>query len=80
MKKQSLIDFIQENITDEIHLYCNVEYIVTKQTGGRLFFMTKERLFLQITTMFNDELVGHSGDKIYIRIIDWQIKEKDLSE
>lgn len=70
MRKQELINFIEENITEKNNLYSNVEYIKTKQTGGRLFFMNKERLIFQITTMFDDDLIGHSGDSVLIKIID----------
>jgi hypothetical protein len=71
MKKQELLNFIEEYISDDTKLYCNVEYVETKDVGGRLFYMDKQRLINQIETMFDDDLIGHSGDNILIEVLDW---------
>lgn len=77
-KKQNLLNFIDQNINDSNYLYSNIYYQDLLEQGTRGFLVSnKEKLKNHFINLFNDDLIGHSGDNVIIEILDWiaQIKE-----
>jgi hypothetical protein len=77
-KKQNLLDFIDQNINDSNYLYSNIYYQDLSEQGTRSFVVkSKEKLKNHFIELFDNDLIGHSGDNVMIEILDWttQIKE-----
>jgi len=80
-KKEELLLYIEENLTDNHQLMTNVFYESFNDNGTRLFVTrTKQRTYDHINNNFNDELKGHSGDNVIIEILDWIIQDKVVSQ
>jgi hypothetical protein len=80
-KKEELLLYIEENLTDNHQLMTNVFYESFNDNGTRLFVTrTKQRTYDHINNNFNDELKGHSGDNVIIEILDWVIQDKVVSQ
>jgi hypothetical protein len=69
-RKQDLLLFMEENLNGENFLNCDVLYIQQNANGKRKFLTTKEKALIHIENLFDEELVGHSGDNIMIEILD----------
>jgi hypothetical protein len=80
-KKEELLLYIENNLTDSHQLMTNVFYESFNDNGTRLFVTrTKQRTYDHINNNFNDELKGHSGDNVIIEILDWVIQDKVVSQ
>lgn len=80
-RKEDLLNFIDNNIDESNYLYSNVYYQDVLEQGTRGFMVTdKEKLKNHFIQLFDDNLVGHSGDNVIIEILDWttQIKETQV--
>ena len=78
-KKQELLDFIDENINDSNYLQTNVYYQDISEQGTRGFLLNnKEQLKGHFNQLFNDDLIGHSGDNFMIEILDWTTEIKEV--
>jgi uncharacterized pyridoxamine 5'-phosphate oxidase family protein len=76
-KKEELLSYINENITDDHQLMTEVFYESLSKSGTRLFVTsTKQKAYNHINNNFDDDLVGHSGDNIVIRILNWTTQDK----
>jgi hypothetical protein len=80
-KKEQLLIFIDEHINESNHLHTNVYYQSLSESGTRGFMNNdKEKLKNHFIQLFNDDLVGHSGDNIIIEILDWTTQLKDIPQ
>ena len=73
MKKQELLDVIEENITDEIFITF-IERMDDGRENDRLMMTYKENVIDIITNLFDDDLHGHVRDNVMTTIVGWKIE------
>jgi hypothetical protein len=80
-RKEELLSFIDEHINESNQLHTNVYYHSFLESGTRGFVNNdKEKLKNHFITLFDDNLVGHSGDNVIIEILNWTTQDKVVSE